>query len=354
MCIVLLTTAHPDYALIAIDNRDEFVLRPTSRPHWWNQPGPSSALPDTSPDEVTATRASDLKAASILSSRDLYRPEKGTWLGITRTGLFAVLTNFREPAADTAVAGARSRGGMVKAWLGGLPDEEGGSVMGGVRRLVEVGEGVRNVGGFSMVCTRLRRRTCDGGEGVAIVSNRSEKTGDVPLIAQQRDGVWGLSNAVYSEEEAEEWPKVKIGKRLLRRAITEAVEKQEKKEDLIERLFGVLDEDTLPGKGEEIPMLERMTTLRQSVFIPPLGDEANHREVVEGMKLQLQKELNAAGDPNGFDKGLYGAQRQTVVLVDWEGKVTFVERALWDEWGHKVKRGEGDILEEFGIEGWDD
>lgn len=256
---------------------------------------------------------------------------------------------------------------MVKAWLGGLPDEEGGSVMGGVRRLVEDGEGVKNVGGFSMVCARLRRRTCEGGEGVAIVSNRSEKTDDVPLIAQKRGGFWGLSNAVYSETEEEEWPKVTIGKRLLREAITEAVEKQESKKELVERLFEVLNEDTLPAMGQDIPVLERMKTLRQSVFIPPLGDEENHQEVVRDMKEKLSqglKEVNSSREveekkeevieKNGFDRGMYGTQRQTVVLVDWEGKVTFVERALWDEWGTKVDKRKGDVVEEFVIEGWSD
>lgn len=94
MCIVLLTTAHPDYALIVIDNRDEFILRPTSRPHWWS---------DNDKDNNDS-------AKSILSSRDLQRPEHGTWLGITKAGHFSVLTNFREDSPNDAahpIAGDR-------------------------------------------------------------------------------------------------------------------------------------------------------------------------------------------------------------------------------------------------------
>ncbi|KAG5918569.1 hypothetical protein E4U42_006802, partial [Claviceps africana] len=102
MCIVLITTAHPGYALIVLDNRDEFILRPTSRPHWWRH---------------AAT------GREVLSSRDLQRAERGAWMGITRDGLFAVLTNYREADGHDAghpVHGIRSRGGMVTAWLGGL------------------------------------------------------------------------------------------------------------------------------------------------------------------------------------------------------------------------------------------
>src|SRR2546421_12416754 len=96
MCILLITTSHPHYPFILINNRDEFIRRPTSRPHWW----PS--------------------APHILSSIDLERPEHGTWLGLTRSGRLAVLTNYRESNThDVAhpVSGRNSRGGMVKAWL---------------------------------------------------------------------------------------------------------------------------------------------------------------------------------------------------------------------------------------------
>ncbi|KAK0382836.1 hypothetical protein NLU13_9931 [Sarocladium strictum] len=371
MCIVLLTTAHPDYALIAIDNRDEFVLRPTSRPHWWTPPNPSALMEDT-PSSTLTPSDKEHKTNSVLSSRDLFRAEQGTWLGITKTGVFAVLTNFREPMSEKGVAGARSRGGMVKAWLGGLPDEEGG-LMAGVRKLVEEGEGVKNVGGFSMVCGKLRRKACECGEGIAIVSNRVDEAKDVPVIGKERNGVWGLSNAVYSEEDGEEWPKVKIGKRLLENTIAESVEKKEGKKELVERLFGVLDEDTLGDleeEGRRKGLTDMLDRLRDSVFIRRLGDEDEHwekvREMKEKVEEELRKESGEIGEKkveekkeqvigkNGFDKGLYGTQRQTVVLVDWEGKVTFVERALWDEWGNNLNKGEGDVVVEFEIEDWNE
>lgn len=352
MCIVLLTTAHPSYALIIIDNRDEYILRPTSRPHWWTHP---------------------VSGDAVLSSRDLQRAEKGTWLGITRRGLLAVLTNYREldvPAAQSQICGVRSRGAMVTAWLGGLPED---GVMKGVDRLVANG-GVKGVGGFSMVCGKLRRK----GEGIAIVSNRAGDAAEVPLVGQERGQVWGLSNAVF--DTTTEWPKVEKGKHLLKATVEEAVSQKETQDALISRLFGVLDTDTLP-RNADMPFTEYISQLRHSIFIPSIGDQ-EHRKAMQEASTRGQAERAAAKalrgeqrpDPEsesgsgsdreevrmkknaaaGFDTGMYGTQRQTVMLVDWEGNVTLVERALWDEHGNEIARGEGDVKFEFQIEGWDE
>merc|ERR1711964_851095 len=146
MCIVLATTAHPSYALIVLDNRDEFILRPTSRPHWWTS-----------------------NHQEILSARDLQRAEQGTWLGITKTGNFAVLTNYRETDANDAahpIQGTRSRGGMVTAWLTAAVDE---STPEFVQRMM-AGDGVKGVGGFSLLCGKLRKRNEHELEPLAIIS----------------------------------------------------------------------------------------------------------------------------------------------------------------------------------------
>jgi hypothetical protein len=44
--------------------------------------------------------------------------------------------------------------------------------------------------------------------------------------------------------------------------------------------------------------------------------------------------------------------KQTVILVDHDGKVTFVERTLWDEKGRRVPDAEVEKRIEFEIEGW--
>ncbi|TEA16438.1 Transport and Golgi organization 2-like protein [Colletotrichum sidae] len=381
MCIVLVTTAHPDYALIVIDNRDEFILRPTSRPHWWSHPS----------------------GASVLSSRDLERAEKGTWLGITRTGQLAVLTNYRETDpgnADHPVHAARSRGGMVTAWLGSDPAEPAAA---SVDRLVRDG-GVKGVGGFSMVAAKLRRKRGGEGEkttqqqqqqqqparaleGIAVVSNRCDDAHDVPWIGEARGEVYGLSNTVYDDPEA--WPKVESGRRLVGEVVREAVAAGADEEALARRLFGVLDTDTLPPRPPGANLADCVGDLKRSIFIPAIGDEGHRRAMREAVEkgprsaaaaaaaaaegkgkgeglLATDEDRRAAeslrlgerpGPPArgdvGFEVGLYGTQRQTIIMVDWEGNVTYRERALWDGDGNPIERGHGDEVFRFKIEGWE-
>jgi uncharacterized protein with NRDE domain len=344
MCIVLFTTAHPDYHLIVIDNRDEFILRPTSRPHWWTHP---------------------VTGELVLSSRDLQRAEKGTWLGITKSGVFAVLTNYREANSHDAghpVHGIKSRGAVVTAWLAGLGD----SIKDRVNHLVK-NNGVKGVGGFSLVCGKLRKK----GSGIAIVSNRAGHADDVPVVAESRGETWGLSNTTFEAEVA--WPKVEMGTQLLRETVEKAAANKETEEELVTDLFQVLDTDTFPTIRPGASFEEITGLLRHTIFVPELGDET-HREAMDGIrargkaawaedesKLKAVEEILMEQQPevsapaaNGFETGMYGTHRQTIMLVDWNGKVKIIERALWDRNGHKIERGEGDVVFEFQIEGWEE
>jgi len=96
--ITLVWQTHPRFPLILVANRDEFFDRPTEAAHWWPAP------------------------AHWLAGRDL--EAGGTWLGLTRAGRFAALTNYRDPALNRE--GRRSRGELVvdalaapttEAWL---------------------------------------------------------------------------------------------------------------------------------------------------------------------------------------------------------------------------------------------
>ncbi|MDD5169027.1 MAG: NRDE family protein [Syntrophales bacterium] len=92
MCLMLMAyRTHPDYPLIVAANRDEFYERPTQAADFWKN------RPD------------------ILGGRDLR--DGGTWLGITRKGRFAGLTNFRDPAS--LKTDAPSRGKLVSRFLTG-------------------------------------------------------------------------------------------------------------------------------------------------------------------------------------------------------------------------------------------
>ncbi|KFY89142.1 hypothetical protein V500_05928 [Pseudogymnoascus sp. VKM F-4518 (FW-2643)] len=335
MCILLVSTEHPAYALVVIDNRDEFILRPTSRPHWWRA-----------------------NTQEVLSARDLQREEQGTWLGITKHGNLAVLTNYRETDVNDKehpVQGSRSRGGMVTAWLTSHEDEDAGAF---VERLLE-GEGVKDVGGFSLLCGKLRRRK----EGerkeitpLAIVSNRCGAAEEVPWIGEKRGEVYGLSNTSYMDPVT--WPKVELGKEKLSRAITETVEESLGEDHFVRKLFDVLDTDTLPpANGQSFE--ELIFQLRESIFIPSIGDavpavgitkpDRKLSDAVE--RLEEAETPNIAAPP--IMSGTYGTQRQTIVLVDWDGKVSFIERSLWDDSGKPIPRGEGDMKFEFQVEGWD-
>ncbi|CAK7568480.1 MAG: hypothetical protein SEPTF4163_006472 [Sporothrix epigloea] len=408
MCIVLLTTAHPDYALIVLDNRDEFILRPTSRPHWWTASGSSAATPTTGstplhPEQHLSSASSSTQRISppiadhrILSSRDLQRPEHGTWLGITTAGHFAVLTNFREDSPNDSahpIHGQRSRGGMVTAWLTADRDETTSHFM---ERMLA--GGVRGVGGFSLICGKLRKRDfLEHAENkslgpLAIISNRSDQVTQIPWIAGRRGEVYGLSNTSY--DDPEEWPKVRDGKAALSQvtasrpldpiAKAAAVEVKQTIKDLAatgvtdpvtlrEALFAILDRDTLPQRPE-LSFEEQIPLLKQSIFIPAIGDEA-HRLAMEkavaggprlpldcaddtsaetGVEAELASEERPDQQSMGFMTGLYGTQRQTVILVDWEGNVVYTERALWDANGNAIPRGKGDVTFNFDIAGWSD
>jgi uncharacterized protein with NRDE domain len=129
MCISVFSTAHPEYPFIIISNRDEFITRPTKRADWWDSPN-----------------------EHVLAGRDLKRVEKGTWLGITKQGRFAVLTNFREEGVDEN--GAKSRGGMINTFLTVPPETEETDDHFVQRLLNEVG--IHDVGGFTLLFGELR------------------------------------------------------------------------------------------------------------------------------------------------------------------------------------------------------
>jgi uncharacterized protein with NRDE domain len=58
--------------------------------------------------------------------------------------------------------------------------------------------------------------------------------------------------------------------------------------------------------------------------------------------------------PNGSPRW-YGTREQTVILVSHDdGRVVYTERTLFDTNGQPTGKGEGQIREEFYIEGWND
>ncbi|KAF3349182.1 Choline transport protein [Verticillium dahliae VDG2] len=220
-----------------------------------------------------------------------------------------------------------------------------------------------------MVAGKLRRKRGEERalEGIAIVSNRCGHVHDVPWIGEARGEVYGLSNTSYLDPDA--WPKVEDGKRLVREAVEQAVAEDLDEEALTEKLFGVLGTDTLPAPRPGQGFAEYIPQLKHSIFIPSIGDEHHRQAMVEATKRgkgewdtddkmaaeQLQRPDATSGENGiGFDTGMYGTQRQSVILVDWDGNVVFKERALWDSNGNPIPKGEGDVVFKYKIDGWDD
>ena len=96
MCLILFAfRVHPFYPLIVAANRDEFLERPTAAASFWSDQN------------------------EILAGRDL--SAGGTWLGITRGGRFAAITNHRD-LRRRRPNDPLSRGSLVLSALKSEPD----------------------------------------------------------------------------------------------------------------------------------------------------------------------------------------------------------------------------------------
>ncbi len=166
MCLILVVwRSHPQYPCIIAANRDEYFDRPTESARWW------ADKPD------------------ILAGRDLRGG--GTWLGITRAGRVAALTNYRTPQVE--LTDPRSRGALVADLLESrLPVEE---------CLAQVQRVAPQYQGFNVMVS-------DGARlGVY------ESAGGAPRTLDP--GIYGLSNHLLDTP----WPKLRKAKAALQAAL---------------------------------------------------------------------------------------------------------------------------------------
>ena len=193
MCLVLLAwEKHPRHRLIVAANRDEFYARPTAPAGWWQD------------------------SPRVLAGRDLR--EGGTWMGVTRDGRFAAVTNVREPQAYRV--GAPSRGHLVGNFLLSRAPSLGYAA--GLMPIAPM------FNGFNLLLF--------DGVTLAWFSNRGTGARTLP------PGVYGLSNALLDTP----WPKVVLGKDDLRRALDGPEDEME------ERLFASLARRD-PAPEAELP-----------------------------------------------------------------------------------------------------
>jgi uncharacterized protein with NRDE domain len=168
MCLILLALdAHPNYGIMIAANRDEFYDRPSAPAAFWYE------------------------APQLLAGRDLRAG--GTWLGITRTGRIAALTNYR--AAESRSAEAPSRGRLVSNFL--LNREMP------FPYLEKISANAHRYNGFSLLVGQ--------GAHFYYYSNRSAG------IRTLGPGIHGLSNHLLDTP----WPKVEKGREALGRLLAQ-------------------------------------------------------------------------------------------------------------------------------------
>lgn len=166
MCLIAFAwKAHPGYSLVVAANRDEWHERPAAPGAWW------ADHPD------------------VLAGRDLQAG--GTWLGISRRGRFAALTNFRDPSDRKA--DAPSRGQLVTEFLVGKQSAQ--------EYLRALRENAARYQGFNLLV--------GDGDTLFYFSSRMGEIITVP------PGVHALSNHALNQP----WPKVENAKSALGAAL---------------------------------------------------------------------------------------------------------------------------------------
>lgn len=169
MCLILVAwRAVEAYPCVIAANRDESYARPSSPAHWWND------------------------APQIFAGRDL--EGGGTWLGLTRDGRFAALTNYRDP--ESRRVGVASRGLLVSSILNSHAPIE--------RTLEQLRADSANYNSFNIIFS--------DGERLGIFESM-RNTG-----RELGPGIYGLSNHLLDTP----WPKVQTAKSRMSEALADA------------------------------------------------------------------------------------------------------------------------------------
>jgi uncharacterized protein with NRDE domain len=240
MCLILLAhRMHPDYPLVLAANRDEFYVRATAPAAFWED------------------------APHVLAGRDL--EAGGTWLGLTRSGRWAALTNYRDPPA--ARPGRPSRGVLVANFLrGDAPPAD---------FLAAVAAEAGRYDGFNLLV--------GDAAGAHYFGNRM--TGNAAPRTLE-PGLYGLSNHLLDTD----WPKVTRGRRLLGELLDAGTPTSEA---LLEILY---DTEIAPGH-----------------VLPDTGVGAEWERVLSASFVTTPT---------------YGTRASTALVIDRARNATFVERTF--------------------------
>lgn len=240
MCFIAVAVAvHPSFPFVVAANRDEIFGRPAAPLGFW----------ETHPQ--------------LAAGRDLFAG--GTWLGLTREGRFAALTNCRTEKVSPK-PGGQSRGVLVRDYL--LNHLETRTVIDA--RSIET---LLGYGGFNLVA------------GTTFELNLlCNATGFSSICSQ---GLMTLSNTPPQNQ----WPKTRQGKIEFSRILEQSADHG----TLVARLFDFLRDPRPLATGLEDSIVDSKESHQQVLF-------------VEG--------------------AAYGTRASSVILIDRRGRVTFQERSF--------------------------
>ena len=164
MCLILFSfQPNSKQPLVLAANRDEFFARPTSPAGFWSD------------------------APDVLAGLDLVAG--GTWLGITRQGRFAAITNVREPGV--MVENPLSRGELTRGFLSSEVSCEA--------YLNTLKQNHHRYAGFNLLVGDFGQNK---ESELFYFGNRDQ------VIRKLEAGIYGLSNHLLNSS----WPKVDEGK----------------------------------------------------------------------------------------------------------------------------------------------
>ena len=246
MCILFIANKlRDDYPLIIAANRDEFYARPTAPSSFWKS------------------------HPQLLAGQDL--EANGTWMGVTRNGNIAALTNVRDP--HNINKNAVSRGELVANWLKQDPADIKGVAQ--AQYLATLEKTRHQYNGYNLLFGDTK--------ALKVYNNVNNSTHAIDT------GVYGLSNA----DIVTAWPKVTQGVTALNDYV--ANKSTIDKEDL----FDILRHD---NKADD-------------ALLPDTGIGYEWEKALSSIFIQTEK---------------YGTRTSTLLLVDKKNTLTWKERRFSD------------------------
>ncbi|XP_045391017.1 transport and Golgi organization protein 2 homolog isoform X1 [Lemur catta] len=278
------------YRLILAANRDEFYNRPSKLADFWGSNN------------------------EILSGLDMEEgKEGGTWLGITKRGKLAALTNYLQPRLDHE---ARGRGELVTHFLTTEVDS--------LSYLKKVSVEGHLYNGFNLLAADL---STERGDVVCYYGNRGEPE---PVVLTP--GVYGLSNALLDTP----WRKLCFGKRLFQEAVARS--QALPKDVLVAQLLDVLGNEEACSRALAMVSGTSQGWSGQMPLGHPSGQVGNVRAMWSpgsAMESSVEGWMEAAARPGhrGPGPGVRAAHTEQV-----RGRVR-ARLGLWHQNQHHHPRG---------------